>query len=313
MSKTYNEMVALVRDWANRDEDVLSDAIVNDCIAYALAQAYRQLRVAELETTVSYSSSDLVSNTETANGRSITKLSVPSDLIEYIQIRGIKTSSGTTRVFNERTDVRTFYDLYAEKYDPRAYWTRIGNIIALAPGVTEDISEDIELHYYRKLGALNERYDPTAVNANTDINRLVELVGGATAPVDALTGTTVPTATLKKAQYILNADSSIVAEVYYESSVSDGSIAGAPAGQTRNITQHDFYGALTPNWLRDENERILLYGALGQVFIYLQEPETSQMYFNLFNQEVETLNIDERSRRISGGNVQMNVNGHGLI
>ena len=35
----------------------------------------------------------------------------------------------TTRIFNEKTDLRTFNDLYAEKYNDFAFWTRFGNCI----------------------------------------------------------------------------------------------------------------------------------------------------------------------------------------
>ena len=40
----------------------------------------------------------------------------------------------TTRLFNEKADVRTFNDLYAEKYNDFAFWTRFENCIQLAPG-----------------------------------------------------------------------------------------------------------------------------------------------------------------------------------
>ena len=49
-------------------------------------------------------------------------------------IRGRDASGQTTRMFNEKADIRTFYDLYAEKYNDYAFWSRHGNNILLAPG-----------------------------------------------------------------------------------------------------------------------------------------------------------------------------------
>ena len=47
-----------------------------------------------------------------------------------------------------------------------------------------------------------------------------------------------------------------------------------------------YYGNLVPNWLRDENERVVLMGALAEAFFYLQENEESQKYAALFQAEI---------------------------
>ena len=310
MAKTYNEFVTLVRNWANRDEEVLSDAIVTDCMDYAIDEAYQTLRISELETTVSYAASELVDSTyDESFGRSVTELLVPSDLIEFIQIRGVDADTATTRVFNERADSRTFYDQYAEKYSSVAYWTRIGNKIVLAPGYPLGTEEEVYLHYYGKLGELDDRYDVTALNANTDSTYVIE----GTPPTNPRTGLAVPSATLKKAVYTLDADGSVTDVVFYESNVADGSIAAADPGYTRTITSATYYGALTPNWFRDTNERILLNGALYHAFIYLNEPDTAAMYQSRYMNEIQMLNNAEVHKKASGGNIQVNVNGWGLI
>ena len=313
MSKTFNAFVALVRNWANRDEEVLSDAIVIDCMDYAVDKAYRVLRLPELETTVEYDSASLAAATVSSNGQTYTELSVPSDLIEFIQIRSVNSDGNTIRVFNEKTDMRTFHDPYAEKYSSLAYWTRVGSNIILAPGYPWGTEDSIQLHYYGKLDALDLRYDVTALNANTDITRLTEVVGSVTAPDDLRNGGTVPTATLKKAVYTFDGDGSITATVYYESTVDDGDIPAADPGYTRVITTHTFYGELTPNWLRDTNERVILNGALYQAFVYLNEPDTAQMYYQRWMSEIQELNSEEKFRKARGGNVQININGNGLI
>ena len=82
-----------------------------------------------------------------------------------------------------------------------------------------------------------------------------------------------------------------------------------PAGSTRV----EYYGNPVPNWLREENERIILMGALAEIFFYLQENEEAQKYGALFQQEIQELNQEDVMRNASGGNVQMNFNGRGLI
>ena len=74
-----------------------------------------------------------------------------------------------------------------------------------------------------------------------------------------------------------------------------------------------YYGDYVPNWLRDQNERVLLMGALAEVFFYLQEDDEAQKYAALFLQEIQELNDEDRMRHASGGNIQVNFNGRGLI
>lgn len=316
--KTYNEFVQLVRNWANRDEEVISNSVIADCLTYAADKAYRTLRVPPLEQTVTYSSADLTDATTTGNSvTSITELSIPSDLIEFIQIRGINSDGGTSRVFNEKSDVRTFFDPYAEKYSNVAYWTRKGNSIFLAPGFqsggTFGNENSIELYYYRRLPALNARFDVTAENANLSATLVSEVSESNPAPTDYKTDTTVDTKQLKKVVYTNTSTSAVVSTVYYETTVADGDIPAAPSGQTRTITTNTYYGTEVPNWLRDENERILLNGALAEVFFYLNEPESATMYAQLFTGEVKELNQEEAMRKASGGNIQFNFNSNGLI
>lgn len=308
MSKTYNEFVTLVRNWANRDEEVLPNAIVADCMDYAVAQAYRELRISELEQTVEYTASDLDSNEITYGGTTYFQLSVPSDLLEYIQIRRVDSTGGTVRVYNERADIRTFHDLYAEKYQ-RWFWTRIGDLLLITDQIDSDSTDTIEIHYYGKLDPLNDRYAVTAVNANTDSS----YINSGTPPTDSKTGLSVTTGDLKVVTYTEDANPSNVTTVYYETSVSDGSIPAASSGFTRSIVTDTFYGELKDNWFRDENERVVLYGGLSQVFIFLNEPQTAEMYSQLFANEINQLNSEQNRKDASGGNVQININGYGLI
>lgn len=308
MSKTYNEFVDLVRNWANRDSEVLSNSIVSDCMNFAERQCYRVLRTTEFEKTVEYTATDLDTYEVTYGGVTYFQLTIPTDLLEYIQIRRVDSTGGTVRVYNERTDVRTFHDLYAEKYT-KNFWTRIGNLILIRDEIDASDTDTIEIHYYGKLDALNARYAVTAANANTDSTR----INSGTPPTDYATGTTVATGNLKVVTYTEDADPTNVTTAYYETTVDDGDIPAASLGFTRAIVTDTFYGELIPNWFRDTNEMILLYGSLMQVFIYLNEPDTSQMYAQLYSSEINQVNSEERHRESSGGNIQININGGGLI
>ena len=294
MSRTYAGLITLVRNWSNRDRDVLPDDIVADCLQYAADKAYRTLRIPPLEHTVSYGAEQLAANTTSSNNRfgSITELCIPDDLIEFIYIRGVDANGRTTRMFNEKADIRTFYDIYAEKYTDFAFWSRHGNNIVLSPGFGNTGSnfgstgvgneECVELHYFRRLPALHARYDPTLANAQLN-----------------LLTTTVPTP-------MGNEVAQTPIRLTRADAMSPYTMAVMPDGA-------DYYGDYVPNWLRDQNERVLLMGALAEVFFYLQEDDEAQKYAALFLQEIQELNDEDRMRHSSGGNVQVNFNGRGLI
>lgn len=311
--KGYNDFISLVRNWSNRDTESVSNEIIADCLIYAADKAYRHLRVPPLEHTVTYSSATLVANTTPANNgsSSITTLEIPEDLTDFIQIRAVDSDGRTTRVFNEKADVRTFFDPYAEKYSSNAYWTRHGNNILISPGFIENTEESVILYYYRRLLALDTRFDVTASNANAGVGYVLD--GSTSVPTNIVTGASVPTGQLKEVVYTVIASGLTASTMYYETSVADSAIPAAPLGQTRTITTKTFYGGEVFNWLRDENERVLLNGALAELFVFLNEPETAQRYFELFRNELEELNREETKRKASGGNIQINVNGYGLI
>ena len=305
MSRTYAELISLVRDWSNRDIEVLPNRIIADCVRYAADKAYRTLRVVPLEHTVVYDLAALRSATSSSNNRfaSVTELAIPADLIEFIMIRGIDSAGRTTRIFNEKTDVRTFNDLYADRYSDLASWTRQGDCVLLTPGIgnsgtnfgsTGTTNEaGIEFYYYRRLPALYARYDATAANANF----------GLTTEVTEMTP--LPTPTPDTPDMIPTGFLTFTTDDNGNRTYSDAMEGDAGAVQV--------YGNTVSNWLKDENERVLLMGALSEVFFYLQEDDQAQKYAALFTQEIQELNDEDQMRHVSGGNVQVHFNGRGLI
>ena len=92
MAATYTAMQDLVRNWANRDEQVLSNAIIKDCLKYSADKAFRVLRIVPLEAVASYTKTVLEAATTTSTGvhPSLTKLEIPGDIIEVIQVHQFK-------------------------------------------------------------------------------------------------------------------------------------------------------------------------------------------------------------------------------
>ena len=291
MALTYTQLVALVRSWCNRDEEVVSDSIIQDALKYAADKAYRTLRVPPLENVAIYESSLLTAATTAANNNqgSITEIQLPYDLIEFIQIKEVDASGLTTRVFNEKLDVRTFNDTLAEKYSNLNYWTRQQNVVYLTPGFgngsTGNQANSIELYYYRRLPALNATYAVTVLNYNAGF-------------------LTVSSSGVSEAK-----------QLWFSSNTGTTAYATQAEATAKGgtITNVYYIGTPTPNWLRDENQRILLFGALAEVFAYVQEDTQAAKYNQAFLAEIAEINDEDAKRNASGGNLQVNFNGRGLI
>jgi len=295
MAMTYADLVTKVRTWANRDEEVVSDDIIKDCLKYAADKAYRKLRVPPLENVAKYDSTALTAATTNATSTlsSITEIQLPFDLIEFIQIREVDSAGLTTRVFNERVDIRTFNDFRAEKYTGYNYWARQQNVIYLAPGFGQgslgNQGDAIELYYYRRLPALSARYAVTVLNYNAGF----------------LTTTGAGAGVNNSALLYFNSNTGTTA--YSTQAIAQ---SADPAG---TVTSVYYMGTETPNWLRDENERIVLFGALAELFSFVQEDDQAAKYLQLFMSEIAELNDEDARRTASGGNIQVNFNGRGLI
>ena len=314
MATTYANLVTLVRNWSNRDLQVLSDSIIQDCLRYAADTAYRSLMIPPLEFSTyyvlyegdipqglptNYEAVELES-TSVSFQRGFAKLPIPADLVKYIHIRsnGLATVTENTRnvvtannqivrnnqgrnegiVFNEKADVRTFYDLEAEKYNINL-WSRQQDCTLLA-GTLQDL-QIIELYYYRRLAGLNATFQVTQANINLGV-----VTFATAAPTDMISEAVASDNTL----------------TYVDS-----------AGMAQTPTTGFWVRQHVPNWLRDENEKVLLFGALWHAFDFLGDEADAQKYQQKFLTALTELNQEDKDRMASGGNVQVNFNGRGLI
>lgn len=365
---SYSDFRALVRDWSNKDSSVLSDARINDCMRYAADNSYRRLRISALEQTVTYSQTQLEAATTTSsNVTSKTELTIPADLLEFIQLREIDDDGNTSRVFNEKTDLRTFNDVWALKTQA-SYWSRVGNVIVYSPGFGKGHNitpaTKAELHYYKRLPALDALYDVTPANftagyltTTAGTTYLYNVTSAAatkyathaeavTADATKATGT-APTGSGLGAFAFTNltggAGHIVVGDELSGTGIALNSSTGAPpkvagitytgdnttanitlgtndtqslTGQTvtfSSTTSTKYIGTEIAHWLRDENEKILLYGALSEAFYYLQDDDQAAKYQKLFYEQIGQLNDEDNKRSSSGGNIQINYSGRGLI
>ena len=91
----------------------------------------------------------------------VSRLPIPTDATSFIHLRTI-TSNGVEYVINEKVDTRTFWDTDSIKTS-NTYWSRQGNTI-LVGGFDVDAGTVLELHYYRRLPAVDARYAITPAN-----------------------------------------------------------------------------------------------------------------------------------------------------
>jgi hypothetical protein len=298
----YDAITAKVRDWANKPEiNTIPDSVIQDCLKYSADQAYRELRIPPLEETVRY----VVTEDDNAGenslglpfGNAYTAFSMPEDLTQFIYLRTIaQENTGTSystfpsnvsKVFNEVTDKRTFFDLYSEKYSVYNWMWQDGKIFVhpqLAVGAI------VEIHYYKRLPALNALYNVAPINYVIDLNDAnqpyLDLVvsGGTNLYFSTLLSVTKCFSTLTEAE-----------------------------NYATPVTTKMYVGKEVSNWLRDENERLLIWGALYNLGAYLFDDKMEQRYSTKFQDNLFSLNKEEKFRRASGGNVQMNFNSNGLI
>ena len=517
----YNILVNKLYDWSNRDIQALPPQIARDSLHYSADNAYRVLRIPPLEHTVVYTNTnDALTNASTGLGniyQSVTAVSVPPDLIEFIHIRGRDENMLTTRVFNEKADVRSYWDFNTNHYNQTAFWSRQGNSVLLTPafgqvargfyGGVGGAETEIEMYYYRRLpdlqaqyevtpanftNGLLRRYDTTTtvdtgltdsttytiendvtalrlffdgassvtpenfragrltvtqpglinngslyfnptelVNAEnwlTDFRAFTQVEEGQGRPLyfdpiqqedrfTATEGQTMFTGTVRpedvtdannnglvvqvnnvettafmaaivndrirvtltnpatagdivvldynefianplqehirgrvhdepgtemqnrqRIDFIVNTSNNnylnfivtsldvqqnssgdFTLQVFFEGDPrTDPPVPGTDTAFTtqneaNNRMSYIFVGKEVPNWLKDENEKIVLMGGLGEAFSYLQEDDQSTKYFEFFKQELTDLNDEDRKRDTAGGNIQIQYNARGML
>jgi len=311
----FNGLVKKVRGWANKpDTNALPDAVIEDCLTYAADECYRVLRIPPLEKSTVYTVTDVDNkNDSTELGgvsfpsiQAYTSFLIPEDLTQFNMLRALPNPNlgtpysmypGTsTIVFNEVTDKRTFFDMRGEKYS-LYNWMWMNNRIYIHPQL--EAGAQVDINYYCRLCALNAMYE---------VNPLNYVIGVADANQPYLEIN------------LVDIDYENVTPLWFSGTGVD-ELCFATEAEAVNYAVtaggvpylKEFTGREVPNWLRDENERLLLWGSLANIAGYLFDDKMEQRYSMRFNDTLNSLNKEEKWRRASGGNVQMNFNGGSLI
>jgi len=312
MADTFSELVTRTRDWLNRSTDVISDAIVQDCIRWAADDAYRTLRVPPLECTTLFTGLGQLAPEPSIGGLTVTSFGVPDDMIEVIKIRTTDAEGKTVRVIDSKVDVRTFFNPESERVNAYNGWTRKGNRIYVTTQVGTIAGEFsssetyIELYYYRRLAALDALYTVEAANfdASSSFIELAPVQAGAAATGEGFIQI------LDNALNPITEDPPLTDTVFAVGNTAVDTLLTAVDPATGVIK---FAGKSPEHWLLNENEKLLVYGGLAEAFSYLQEDDQSQKYKQRFMEEIAELNDEDVRRNAAGGTVQMNFNGRGLI
>jgi len=96
------------------------------------------------------------------------------------------------------------------------------------------------------------------------------------------------------ATYVVNQSNIDVSNVTVAASGDAGAVE-FPASSGNYYIGNEVY-----NWLRDDNERMVLWGALHHAFEYLGSDEQSAKYLNKQMMAITELNREEKRRRVSG-------------
>ena len=300
----YDALVNKLRNWSNRDAEILNNAQVNDCLEYAADDCYRLLRIPPLEAILTYTA---ISADDAGNRI----LNIPSDLSSFIQLRRQFETSGGGQigtspyiVYTEKADIRSFYDIETCKYEFNR-WTRQGNQIHVYPDLNE--GDVFELYYYRRLGPLNSVYvvnvanavgiDPTVIGNTNGFMTVVEAPMDTTMPGDAC-----------ELFYIATTDAMTMETTYQFFTTAQMDDEGVTTTTSFWATGNE-----SPHWLKDDHERTILYGGLYYAFSFLQEPEQMAIYKRLFDDEIMKLNDEENLRKYQGGGSQVHFATGGLI
>ena len=150
---TNTELLAKVKDWANRSD--LSDSVTQDFLEIAQKRINSMLRIAPMETIVMY----------TGITEDQTTLAIPSDLIEIISIRVLNDDNSTKYIYESKVDTRTFDRINAGEYGTSnnnyTFTRRAGDfVLSNKPGS----DAKVQLYYYRVLPKLNAVFPDTTAN-----------------------------------------------------------------------------------------------------------------------------------------------------
>lgn len=159
MASRYSDFRDLVRDWSNRDSDALSNARLDDAMSYAADDIYSEVEVVPFEVEFLYTiTQDYLDSLEGTN-LPRNSLVIPQDASRFIQLK--ETSSSVENIYDYKLDIRTIENECSPQPPGFAY-ARRRNRLVLSNDL--QVGQTYILYYYRRLPALDARYDITVEN-----------------------------------------------------------------------------------------------------------------------------------------------------
>jgi hypothetical protein len=260
----YTELVDSIHSYTNRSTKVLPYPLVKTFIDFGMTSIYADLRVPPLESVSTMAAAISVSN----------ELPIPDDAIEFIQLRILDSDGKVDNIYNARADIRSFYNDSMTKYDCYNY-TREGNSLLVYPDVA--IGDVHQLYYYHRLPTMYARY---AVTNNNNIE------GRLYSGVDADAVTALVVADDANA---FTRDPDLTSKIVNSVSAADG------------LADAYYLGRIAPNWIRDEDEKTVLYATLVEAFTYLNDDEKLSKYAAMLGDRIHKLNTEAKLRAVRGG------------
>jgi len=332
----YDALVAKVRDWANRDSAILTDSLVSDFIDYSADLCYRELRIPPLEYTYKYPAITVAGEAVLQLPPDVTEIVMfsvinsASQTLVFDQKMDIRsfTDKYTTKgegSFTRKGQNLEFYpaaavgDIYELHYYRRLFdmdSTYVVNQANIDAGNTTGYQSNTIIDYTRMSAEVSAILASSAVVTSQAVRDFLNgtVAGFQRADVnndsavnvfdittlnDLETGQSIPSE-----WFSTNVITPILADL---TGGSQSLLALAhttfTADQLRELTSVGitaYEGNEVYNWLRDDNERMILWGALHHAFEYLGSEEQSAKYLNKQMQAIDELNREEKRRRVSG-------------
>lgn len=289
----YDELIQKIRAWSLRSNSAsLPDTVIQDCLTFGLDDVYRELRIPQLEYTMSYT----VTAANNSAYQRYTVIDLPQDTIELIYLMRVDKNNDLAGsiIYNTVADIRTFLDPYAEQYSMHRMVIREKKLL-IHPQLA--VGDNLELHYYRRLPSLDALYSVEPDNysfefAYDEQPLLIEV------PQSDDEG---------KALYLV--DGGAESRAFLD--ITDANTYRATNGGGLVIKY--YVGREAWNWFKDSNQNITLSAALKHVGRWLQDDAMQASNSKMLAEFIFMLNKEEKFRKARGGNVQMNINTGGLI
>ena len=248
-----------VRDFANKDNTVLPDSLVDQFLGWAADEAYYLLEIPPLERVITISKPTHPTFFNDQPDEDFSRVVVPEDTSRIISMMDVANPS-RPNTYRDRYSYREFRDeCYRRQGDPYIY-TRVGNEYLFYPVLTDESA--LEIFYYARLADVKgERID----SASPQVLYYTDALG--------------------------------------QDRRADNDNSYTPVGTTSTVG----------NWLRDQNFRVLLFGALYRAFDYLEENDGMERYLAKFQQEIQLQNSTENNRKNRGGSISMGFDDRNLL